>query len=121
MPQCKKETEMVASLEARQAAVTPERFASAKTYAQYRASITQNQQKFDDNYNGTKVPEALVARLRAVSAKPNGPAKVVVSAEAWCPDVYRGLPVMQRVTEAAGWDLRVLERDQNLDVAEQFK
>jgi hypothetical protein len=106
---------------AQQEAVTPERFASAKTYADYLGTITQNQQKFADNYAKTAITEAQTARLEALSARPGGPAKVLVIGEDWCPDVYRGLPVLQRIAEAAGWDLRVLERDQHLDVAEHFK
>ncbi|HEY7293522.1 MAG TPA: thioredoxin family protein, partial [Dehalococcoidia bacterium] len=37
------------------------------------------------------------------------------------PDVYRGMPVAKRVADAAGLEMRVLERDQNLDAAEHFK
>jgi thiol-disulfide isomerase/thioredoxin len=107
--------------EARQNAVTPERFAKAKTYQEYIASIKNNQQKFADNYEKTQVPEELAKRLRALSAKPNGPAKVLVIGEDWCPDVYRGMPVICRIAEVAGWEMRVVERDQNLDIAEHFK
>jgi len=106
---------------ARESAISPERFAAAKTFEEYLGSIKQNKQKFEDNFAKTQVPEAFAKRLKALRAKPNGPAKVLVIGEDWCPDVYRGLPVLKRVADAGGMELRVLERDQHLDVAEQFK
>jgi hypothetical protein len=46
---------------------------------------------------------------------------VLVIGEDWCPDVFRGMPVMQRIAQTAGMELRVLERDQHLDVMEHFR
>jgi hypothetical protein len=46
---------------------------------------------------------------------------VLVIGEDWCPDVFRGLPVMQKIAQIAGMELRVLERDQHLDVMEHFR
>ena len=40
--------------------------------------------------------------------------------EDWCPDVYRGLGVLQRLATAAGIELKVLPRDQNLDIANAY-
>src|SRR5579871_2326470 len=102
-------------------AVPPETFAKAKTYEEYTASISQNREKFADNFAKTNVPDEYAARLRALAAKPNGPAKLLVIGEDWCPDVYRGMPVAKRIADAAGIEMRVLERDQHLDVAEHFK
>ena len=104
----------------KQSAISAERFNKAATYQQYRGQIEKNQEEFDDNYNNTSVPAEYAQRLKAVAAKPNGPKKVIVLGEDWCPDVYRGLPVLQRIAEAGGMDLRVLPRDQNLDVADQY-
>lgn len=102
-------------------AITAERFAAAPTYEQYLAGITQNREKFAANYAATSVPEALAARLRVLVARPDGPANLLVLGEDWCPDVFRGMPVAKRIAEAAGMEMRVLPRDQNLDVAERFK
>jgi thiol-disulfide isomerase/thioredoxin len=104
----------------KQSAISQERFASAATYQQYRGQIEKNTEEFDDNYANTKVSPEYAQRLKAVVAKPNGPKKLIVLGEDWCPDVYRGLPVLQRIAEAAGIDLRVLPRDQNLDVADMY-
>lgn len=102
-------------------AVTREQFEGAQSYAEYVASIEQNRAKFDANYAGTKVAEPLAQRLQALVARPDGPAKLLVIGEDWCPDVYRGMPVAQRIAEAAGMEMRVLPRDQHLDIAEHFK
>ena len=103
-----------------QSVVTPERFASGLTYQQYIESIKQNQDRFQMNYEGTTVSGADAAALRALVAKENGPAKMLVLGEDWCPDVYRGLPVLAKIAEAAGMELRVFPRDENLDIMNEF-
>ena len=103
-----------------QSVVTPERFASGLTYQQYIESIMQNQDRFQMNYEGTTVSEQEATALRALVAKENGPAKVLVLGEDWCPDVYRGLPVLAKLAEAAGMELRVFPRDENLDIMNEF-
>ena len=102
-------------------AVSEAQFQAAKTYDEYVTSITRNQDKFADNLERTVVPEELAARYRALVARPDGPARVLVIGEDWCPDVFRGLPVMQRIAEAAGMELRVLERDQHPEVMQHFR
>lgn len=101
--------------------VAAERWEQAKSYEEYIASIRVNQAKFADNLAKASVPEEAAARLRAVVARPNGPRRLLVLGEDWCPDVYRGLPVAKRIAEAAGIELRVLERDQHLDLMEPFR
>ena len=46
--------------------------------------------------------------------------KVLAIAEAWCGDVYRELPTMARIAEAAGMTMRVFLRDQNADLMDEF-
>ncbi len=104
----------------KQEVVSPERFASAQTYQEYMGTITQNKDEFENSFKGTSVPEEYKRRLQALVAKPNGPKKVLVIGEDWCPDVYRGMPVIQRLAEAAGIEMKVLARDQNLDVANAY-
>ncbi len=104
-----------------QDAVSRERFDAAKTYEQYLGTIKSNREKFVDNFEKTQITEQQAARLRALAARPGGPARLLVIGEDWCPDVYRGMPVAKRIADAAGLEMRVLERDQNLDAAEHFK
>ena len=58
--------------------------------------------------------------FRSLAARPDGPAKVLALGEDWCPDVFRGLPVMVRIAEAAGMELRIFPRDDNLDIMNEF-
>ena len=53
-------------------------------------------------------------------AKPNGPAKMLVLGESWCPDVFRGAPVFARLAEATGIEARFFFRDQNKDIMAEF-
>lgn len=106
--------------QARQSVVTPERFASGLTYQEYMSRIKVNQDRFQMNYEGTTISDEDAAALRALVAKPNGPAKMLVLGEDWCPDVYRGLPVLARIAEAAGMEMRIFPRDENLDIMDEF-
>lgn len=98
-----------------------ERWDRAKSYDEYVASINVNAAKFADNLAKTSVPAGLAARLQAQAARPGGPRYLLVFGEDWCPDVYRGIPVARRIADAAGFELRILERDQHLDVFAPFK
>src|SRR4051794_32924571 len=94
----------------KQSAVTPDRFNKAMTYESYIGSIERNQKRFEENYEATAVAPDDLARLKALMAKPNGPAKLLVIGEDWCPDVFRGMPVFARLAEASGLEMRVLKR-----------
>jgi hypothetical protein len=100
--------------------VTPERYSQGMTYAEYVASIERNQKRFEENYAGTEIAAADVAAFKALMAKPNGPAKMMVIGEDWCPDVFRGMPVFARLAEATGIDMRVFKRDENKDIIGEF-
>lgn len=106
--------------QAPQSVVTPERFASGLTYQEYIDRIQNNKDRFQMNYEGTTVSDSEAAALRALVAKPNGPAKMLVIGEDWCPDVYRGMPVLARIAEAAGMEMRIFPRDENLDIMDEF-
>ena len=101
--------------------VTPERFAAGKTYAEYRASFTEYGDRYDENYDVTHVSEQDAKDLKELVARPDGPAKVLVITENWCPDCFREVPVIARVAEASGMELRVVERDQHKDIMAEFK
>lgn len=103
-----------------QSVVTPERFSSGLTYQQFLEQAKSNVDRFQMNYEGTTVSEEDAAALRALVAKPNGPAKLLVLGEDWCPDVYRGMPVLAKIAEAAGIEFRAFPRDENLDIMNEF-
>ncbi|HEV8574820.1 MAG TPA: thioredoxin family protein [Dehalococcoidia bacterium] len=104
----------------KESVVTPERFESGITYEQYRERIQRNREKFDYNYRETVLTEDDVAAFRRLAEKEGGPAKVLVLGEDWCPDVFRGMPVLARIAEAAGIEMRVFPRDDNLDIMSEF-
>ena len=104
----------------KESVITLERFARGKTFQQYVESGIRNRDLFENNYNGLHVSEAQTKALKDLVALPNGPRRVVVIGEDWCPDVYRGTGVAQKIAEAAGIEFRFFERDQNKDMIAEY-
>ena len=100
--------------------VTPVRFAQGLTYSDFVAQAAVNQDKFVANDKTVPLTEDDIAFFRKAAAHPRGPTKILALAEAWCGDVYRELPTAERIAEAAGMELRVFLRDQNLDIMDEF-
>ena len=100
--------------------VTPQRFAEGLTYADFMAQVKVNKERMEDFYANFQVTAANAAALRELAAHPAGPAKMLVLGEDWCGDVVRGLPVLARMTETAGWELRIFPRDQHHDIMNEF-
>lgn len=100
--------------------VTPARFAQGQTYADFVAQAAVNQDKFVANDKTVPLTEEDIAFFRKAAAHLRGPAKILALAEAWCGDVYRELPTAARIADAAGMELRVFLRDQNLDIMDEF-
>jgi hypothetical protein len=100
--------------------VTPERFDSALTYPDYLAAIAVNRDQFEHFYEIARLTEDDTAFFKNAASLPNGPAKVLVIAEAWCPDVFRGVPVIARIAEASGLTMKVILRDENPDIMDEF-
>jgi hypothetical protein len=100
--------------------VTAKRFATGLAYAEYVQRIQRNQAKFEYNYDETRLADDDVRAFRELASRPDGPARVLALGEDWCPDVFRGLPVMARIAEAAGMELRIFPRDENPDIMNEF-
>jgi len=100
--------------------ITRERFAKGKTWQQYLDSGIRNRELFEDNYGGLRITPEQEKKLKALAAKANGPDHVVVIGEDWCPDVYRGTGIAQRIAEAMGIEFRFFERDQNKDMIQPY-
>ena len=100
--------------------VTPQRFSEGFTYPDYMAQINVNKERMDGYYASFQVTGENAASLKELTANPNGPTKMLVLGEDWCGDVVRGLPVLARVAEAAGWEMRVFPRDQHHDIMNEF-
>jgi len=101
-------------------AVTPARFEQGLRYADFLAQAAVNRDKFELYYKESPLTADDLAFFKRAAAVPNGPAKILALAEAWCGDVYRELPTVARIAEATGMDLRVFLRDQNPDIMDEF-
>src|ERR1700694_3230103 len=107
-------------VEQKESVVTPERFARGLAYKDWLAKIERNEKRFEENYTETTVTDEDALALRELVALPNGPARCLALGEDWCPDVFRGMPVMARIAEASGMELRVFPRDENKDIMAEF-
>jgi hypothetical protein len=104
----------------KESVVTPERLAQGIDYKQWMEQIDRNQDKFEENYAGIQPNGEDVAAIKALMSKASGPATCLALGEAWCPDVFRGLPVIAKLCEETGLELKIFFRDQNLDIMNEF-
>ena len=100
--------------------VTPERFAKGLGYKEWLSKLDINVDKFDKNYAEFQLKPEDTKFFIDASKKPNGPAKILALGEGWCPDVIRGMPMIAKLAEQTGLELRTFFRDQNLDIMNQF-
>jgi len=100
--------------------VTPARFEQGLSYADFLARATVNRDKFELYYKESPLTNDDIAFFRKAAALPNGPARILALAEAWCGDVYRELPTAVRIAEAASMELRIFLRDKNPDIMDEF-
>src|SRR2546422_455740 len=99
-------------MERTKSVVTPERFASGMTFDQYVVYVgTPENLKREGSgrprldwsahlratYEATRLRDAQVAAVKWLTARPNGPAKVLVIAEEWSSDCRRDVPVLARL------------------------
>jgi hypothetical protein len=107
--------------------VTPERFASGRTFEQYLAYIGSPENLAREGsggaprrdwsahirawYEASRLDEAQAAAIRWLAAQPSGPAKVLVISEDWSSDCRRDVPMLARLCEAGGLELRIFNRD----------
>jgi hypothetical protein len=107
--------------------VTPARFASGMTFAQYLTYVgspenlkregTGGSQRPDNSavirewYEGSRLTETQTAAWKWLAAQPGGPAKILVLSEDWSSDCRRDVPMLARVAEATGMELRIFDRD----------
>ncbi len=118
-------------------AITPERFARGMTFQQYLAYTGSPENLAREGFGGRYLPDAgsvggpradqsailreryARARLsedqtdaiRWLAARPGGPAKILVISEDWSSDCRRDVPVLARLAEAGGLEMRIFNRD----------
>ena len=116
--------------------VTPERFATGMTFDEYAATPaaprTSRREAFGgyfpdggsrgaprpdnsavlrDRYLRARLADHQVAAIRWLVAQPGGPAKILVISEDWSSDCRRDVPMLARLAEAGGMELRIFNRD----------
>lgn len=100
--------------------VTPQRFSQGLEYRDYLKGIKVNKDQFEQYYQSVQLSPMDVEFFRRGVRQDGGPAKVLVLGEDWCPDVYRGMPVMARIAEASAMEMKVFPRDQHPDIMNEF-
>ncbi len=100
--------------------VSPERYAKGFTWDEYTFQIKVNRENFARFYQSGVLSADDAAFFRKAAGMPNGLGKMMAIGEDWCPDAFRGLPVMARIAEAAGVELRIFPRDANMDIMNEF-
>jgi len=93
-------------------AMTPERFASAPTFPGYLATVEKNRELWHAVYDRARIPSEVEERARALGDE----WQLLALSEDWCGDAVNTLPVLARLAEEAGWEMRVLGRDANPDL-----
>jgi len=70
-----------------------------------------NSPVFRERYAKAKLADYQAAAIKWLAAQPDGPAKILVISEDWSSDCRRDVPVLQRLAEAGGLELRIFNRD----------
>jgi len=93
------------------------RFDQGMTYDAYKAQMTRNRERLEENEKRADLGSDDLAAFRALPRS----VKVVVLAEDWCGDVIANLPVLGRLAKESGkLDVRVFLRDQNDDIMQRY-
>jgi len=99
--------------------VTPERFATGiPSFTDWMSAIGQRQAEFQRHYDEYEPEAAALAELQGYVDQHG--VKALVLGEDWCPDVWRGLPVIYKLGERTGMEVRGFMRDQNKDIMSEF-
>jgi Thioredoxin len=117
-------------------AVTPERFARGMTFEEYvtytgspenlaregfgsyypdggviGTTRRDNSAVFRERYARARLADYQVRAITWLAAQPNGPAKMLVVSEDWSSDCRRDVPMLARLAEAGGLEMRIFNRD----------
>ena len=93
------------------------RFDQGLTYEAYKAQMTRNRERLEENEKRVELDNDDVGAFRALPR----PVKVVVLAEDWCGDVIANLPVLGRLAKDSGkLEVRIFLRDQNDDIMQRY-
>jgi hypothetical protein len=89
-----------------------DRFESAATFEQYLDSVVKNRELWREVHDRARLPEDMLEEARRVPGRWH----LVALSEDWCGDAVNTLPIIARLAADAGWDMRVMSRDENPDL-----
>ncbi len=92
-------------------------FNKGMTSKEYIDSMKEHKENLETIYDGFQVPEedhSLFEILREKNLR------VIALSEDWCGDAMLNVPILLKLTEAAGIETRFLLRDQNLELMDQY-
>tara|TARA_A100001037_G_scaffold296584_1_gene317281 strand:- start:305 stop:889 length:585 start_codon:yes stop_codon:yes gene_type:complete len=99
--------------------VTESRFEQGvKSFNEWLDIIDIREDQFQRNYDEYQPEENNLNQLQEL-VNEHG-IKALVIGEAWCPDVWRGLPVIAKLSEATGMQARYFIKDDNQDIMSEF-
>ena len=64
-----------------------------------------------ERYQRARLSDYQTSAIKWLAAQPGGPAKILVISEDWSSDCRRDLPVLARLAEAGGLEMRIFNRD----------
>jgi hypothetical protein len=64
-----------------------------------------------ERYARTRLSDYQAAAIKWLAAQPGGPAKILVISEDWSSDCRRDVPMLARLAEAGGLEMRIFNRD----------
>ncbi|WP_042455830.1 thioredoxin family protein [Neobacillus dielmonensis] len=83
----------------------------------YINSMTKNKEGMLSIYNQFSISEQDQSRLEQVKQQN---LRAIVLSEDWCGDAMLNNPILLRIAEGAGMEVRFLLRDQNLELMDQY-
>jgi Thioredoxin len=95
--------------------ITEQRYSQGFTCESYLNQLGDTRQRFAEHQAAFKLAASDAQFFKAVVQRLGG-LKVLAIVEDWCPDVHRGLPVVDVIAKAGGMELRVFPRDKNPDI-----
>jgi hypothetical protein len=98
-------------------AVTRERFEQGMTFEEYKAQMTRNRDRFEENEQTVTFSDKDIRFFKQLPQTVH----VLVLTEDWCGDAIANVPVLGRLAAATGkLNLRLFLRDQNTDLMDQY-
>ncbi len=92
------------------------KWAAGITFEEFLPTATENVGLWEGVYRRAVIPEEIVARVAALQGK----RRLLILSADWCGDASNIVPVIQRLVEAApNLDLRLLDRDDHLDLMDE--